>query len=174
MHLYDVYSLDWRNLSLTAFCDKLEWIWNATVTDDDIVIVAGDIGKCCQKTVDALTQLKGHKILVVGNHDLEWGLELFECPAFEAFYSSISFCDAIVEHIPRDDVTDKYFIHGHQHEYESPNMWNQLKRYIDNPLRLNCAADMTGCKPMSLYELITCKEIFIDKVKQGGLTNGRN
>ena len=44
--------------------------WNARVTDDDLVYILGDV--CYRSKYPAwhyLEQMRGHKILIVGNHD---------------------------------------------------------------------------------------------------------
>jgi len=57
--------------------DKLADIWKEDVSDEDIVIVAGDIS-WAMKTEDAtadldfLHSLPGKKLLIRGNHDLWW------------------------------------------------------------------------------------------------------
>lgn len=44
--------------------------WNKKVNDEDIVYVLGDIGKDDDpSTIDIFNKLKGHKHLIVGNHD---------------------------------------------------------------------------------------------------------
>lgn len=44
--------------------------WNKTVTDDDFVIHLGDVALGSESQLKALVpQLKGHKILIKGNHD---------------------------------------------------------------------------------------------------------
>ena len=45
--------------------------WNSVVTDDDLVYHLGDFCSQGEKRCrELLSQLKGHKFLVMGNHDL--------------------------------------------------------------------------------------------------------
>ena len=45
--------------------------WNKKVQDDDTVYIVGDICYRSRYTADwYLKQLKGHKILILGNHDI--------------------------------------------------------------------------------------------------------
>ncbi len=46
--------------------------WNSRVRDDDIVYIVGDLFSRCKNPYPILKQLKGEKILVVGNHDDSW------------------------------------------------------------------------------------------------------
>lgn len=44
--------------------------WNEVVTDDDVVIHLGDVGLGQESQLKTIVpQLKGHKILILGNHD---------------------------------------------------------------------------------------------------------
>ena len=42
--------------------------WNEQINDDDIVYLLGDVVYNIEK-VEILSQLKGHKILIIGNYD---------------------------------------------------------------------------------------------------------
>ena len=51
-------------------------LWNSRVSSDDDVFIVGDFCFKNDKTPDwYLRQLKGHKHLVIGNHDNMYGLE---------------------------------------------------------------------------------------------------
>ena len=57
--------------------DKIISSWNSLVTDEDIVILAGDYSWAMkleevEKDFQLLNQLKGKKILIRGNHDYWW------------------------------------------------------------------------------------------------------
>jgi predicted phosphohydrolase len=57
--------------------DKIKVDWNSKVTEDDIVLVAGDISwamSLSDAMVDLISigELKGHKFLIRGNHDYWW------------------------------------------------------------------------------------------------------
>lgn len=61
----------------TDYVSRLEKNWNAVVTDDDTVVIAGDISwalKISEAVEDFkfINSLKGKKIILKGNHDLWW------------------------------------------------------------------------------------------------------
>lgn len=175
LHLYDYYSMDWRGYlerDLDGYASLLIDGWNSTTQDDDVVIIAGDVGHYCEMTVSVLQCLKGHKILIVGNHDLEWGEKLYSSGVFEGIHSSANLNGVYVQHKPDIEQTlrsnSRYFIHGHHHRYDMPNMQRALFAYARDIYRLNCAADLIKHKPRTLQELITQKELLLEKyVKQG-------
>ena len=54
LHLYDKYSLDWRdylNMSLDEYANYLVDNWNFFCHEDDVILVAGDIGHYCERTI---------------------------------------------------------------------------------------------------------------------------
>ncbi len=169
LHLYDSYSLDWRpqydNLDLYAI-DLLD-TWNAFTQDDDIVIIVGDIGHNCPRTLDVLKRLKGVKILVVGNHDLLWGRDLYTCKVFNGIHQFINSNGVYVRHKPDGNRgLCTYYIHGHHHRYDMPGMGNMLRLYSHDTYRLNCSADLVNNKPCTIRELILKKEILLDKCRE--------
>ena len=62
----------WEN-----YLDKIEQSWNKLVSDDDVVLISGDIS-WAMKLNDAIpdlnyiSQFKGRKIILRGNHDYWW------------------------------------------------------------------------------------------------------
>ena len=68
--------------------------WNNKVKDTDIVYVLGDIGKDDDpSTIDIFKKLKGHKHLIVGNHDHGMIDAIKKSNVFE----SIKFIDIIID-----------------------------------------------------------------------------
>lgn len=164
-HLYDIQSIDWRpgfdNLDLYArfFLDT----WNTFTDDDDVVLMVGDIGHFCQRTVEVLRRCKGVKILVVGNHDAEWGNNIYTCGIFSGVHYAIDYNGIHVQHIPEArQALNGYYIHGHHHRYDMPGMQAQLAAYVKDTCRLNCCADLNGHKPCTIQELILNKELNIE------------
>ncbi len=68
----DVFGSKWSN-----YTEKMEKVWNSIVTDDDVVIIPGDISWATYIN-DAVTDfnyinsLKGKKLILKGNHDYWW------------------------------------------------------------------------------------------------------
>ncbi len=68
----DIYGNSWVN-----YMDKIKHNWNETVTDDDIVIIGGDVSWAmyldeCYDDFNFINELKGKKIISKGNHDYWW------------------------------------------------------------------------------------------------------
>ena len=68
----DVFGGNWVN-----YLDKIFEDWNSKVTDDDVVLIGGDISwamNICDAKLDLslLENLKGTKVLIKGNHDYWW------------------------------------------------------------------------------------------------------
>lgn len=52
--------------------------WNDTVTDDDVVFILGDLMlNDNEHGMECLRQMKGHKIIVRGNHDTDTRVQLY-------------------------------------------------------------------------------------------------
>ena len=174
LHLYDSYSVDWRSylsLSLDDYAKYLVQEWNNSTEDSDVVIIAGDVGHLCPMTLEVLQQLKGTKILVIGNHDVTWGNMLYDNRLFAGTHEQILNNGIFVAHKP--DVVRPanctYFVHGHHHTYEPLSMRSCLKDYARDTYRLNCAADLIGHRPRTLQSLILQKELLLEKYKSTNL-----
>lgn len=170
MHLYHAYSEDWRSdlqLGLDGYANMLLREWNSGVDVNDTVIIVGDIGKYCEMTENVLRRLNGQKILVLGNHDLEWGSKLYDSTLFAGVHTSILTNGVYIQHKPdfSDNVRNKctYLVHGHHHRYDMPNMRQALQLYARDVHRYNCAADLIKHKPRTLQELMLQKELLLER-----------
>ena len=68
----DIFGPVWQD-----YLDKIIDSWNTLVTEEDVVILAGDYSwamklEDAEKDFEFLTKLKGKKILIRGNHDYWW------------------------------------------------------------------------------------------------------
>ncbi|MBO5224220.1 MAG: metallophosphoesterase [Clostridia bacterium] len=68
----DIFGEVWNN-----YLDDIENSWNERVTDDDIVLIAGDISWAMTlegvvPDLEYLSKFKGKKVLLRGNHDYWW------------------------------------------------------------------------------------------------------
>ena len=68
----DIFGPVWEN-----YLQDIEQSWSEKVTDNDIVLIAGDISWAMKFTdalpdLDYISKLKGHKIIIRGNHDYWW------------------------------------------------------------------------------------------------------
>lgn len=174
LHLFDPTSFDWRDgMPVMDYACLLVDSWNAFTDPDDVVIVVGDIGHPCPYTIKTLQKLNGKKILVLGNHDLSWGPELYTCGVFSGIYESIEQNNIYINHIPEDYHGNcQFYVHGHHHRYDMPGMYKKLQRYAANTYQLNCAADMNNNRPCTLQELILNKELNLERYREMGILGG--
>ncbi len=68
----DIFGGNW-----VGYMEKIRQDWNEKVCDDDLVLIGGDISwamNICdaQKDILSLSNLKGKKIMIKGNHDYWW------------------------------------------------------------------------------------------------------
>ena len=97
----DIFGGNW-----VGYLDKIFADWNEKVTDDDIVLIGGDISwamdiEDAKKDLEILSNLKGKKILIKGNHDYWWsGITKVRDILPENFYAlqndSIKFDNVII------------------------------------------------------------------------------
>ncbi len=68
----DIFGGNW-----VGYLDKIRADWSEKVTDDDLVLIGGDISwamkiEDAEKDIKTFAELKGKKILIKGNHDYWW------------------------------------------------------------------------------------------------------
>ncbi len=68
----DVFGGNWVN-----YMEKIKQDWQKTVTDDDLVLIGGDLSwamdiQNAKIDIDTLKDLKGKKVIIKGNHDYWW------------------------------------------------------------------------------------------------------
>lgn len=68
----DIFGASWEN-----YLDEIKQDWNAKVTDEDIVLMAGDMSWALKleeatKDLEYLNSLNGQKVIIRGNHDYWW------------------------------------------------------------------------------------------------------
>lgn len=163
-HLFYAESLQWRKGSLDDYANELVINYNGSVTDDTEVRWVGDIGEYCNQTIEVLKELRGRKVLVLGNHDANWPADVLST-LFSKVYDHIQTSNLWIQHIPPELTNpDCYVIHGHHHEYDSPSMVLHRNSYLHDRTRYNCAADLNGNRPCTLMQLMINKETLKEKV----------
>ena len=60
-----------------GYLEAIETSWNKKVSDDDIVLISGDISWAMKyreavPDLEYISRLKGHKVFIKGNHDYWW------------------------------------------------------------------------------------------------------
>lgn len=148
--------------------------WNAKVKDDDTVFVLGDIAEDNYlNAIEIIRGLKGHKHLIVGNHDLKLLDEIQKSRVFE----SIEFMKLIEDegrkvclcHYPVMDWMEfsrgGYLVYGHIHNKTEKNnpAYKEMKQYFKNKLAFNAGVDVTNYEPVTLNEMIELKIINKDE-----------
>lgn len=135
--------------------------WNRTVNDTDTVYVLGDIAiaknqEAVRKTIDKVKRLKGHKILIQGNHDHK----LIKNEEFKSLFGGISIYGKVVDkgrnvilmHYPIESWEQMRYnsihLHGHMHKIPINNIKN----------RYNVGVDINNYRPVTLDELIAKRE----------------
>ena len=144
--------------------------WNNKVKDDDIVYVLGDIAKDDDfDAISIFSKLKGHKHLIVGNHDHL----LIERIKDSKMFESVKFIDLIVDkdrkvcvcHYPMMDWMEfnrkGILVYGHIHNKTSKNgsAYKMIKEFYKDLPAYNCGVDVCGFEPKTLDELIHLKEV---------------
>lgn len=123
--------------------------WNNVVSDNDTVFHLGDVVfQPATRTDIVLPQLKGKKVLIMGNHDRGKYLSKY----FDDFYSILEYDIFIFSHIPlnytelRGRFLGKINVHGHIH--------NGNSSYVDNPFTsINVNCEFINYKPIKLNDL---------------------
>lgn len=69
----DIFGPVWDN-----YLEDIEKSWNEVVSDDDLVLLAGDLSWAmkladAKSDIDYVSKFKGNKVIIRGNHDYWWG-----------------------------------------------------------------------------------------------------
>ena len=156
---------------------KLISNWNETVSPDDTVYILGDF--CWLKEarwIEILDQLKGHKVLVLGNHDLQNpSKELWSKFEDISDYKEIDDVGrkVIMSHYPimcykNSYNRNVYMLYGHVHmtkEYEHVKQWTeQLRAAHTRPwdnlgqlYNVGCMLPYMDYRPRTLDEIISSR-----------------
>ena len=132
--------------------------WNSTITDNDEVYIVGDLFYREHHPERILSQLKGKKTLIIGNHDEHWLTD--EC---KSYFTEIKTSLEIIDHnhcvylchypmVSYPKQSRAYMIHGHIHNDTLFDYWCIL---LKRSRILNAGVDINHFKPVTLDELIT-------------------
>lgn len=133
--------------------------WNTKVKNSDTVIMIGDIGTPIMTTLDILLYLKGHKVLVIGNHDedhLDYYKGVFDLITY-VHYIKVDNIIVCSRHIPVTrrntlrQISD-YFVHGHHHIYNEVT-WRAGANSLIDKNKYNACIDLNNYEPCTLSEL---------------------
>lgn len=132
--------------------------WNSKVNDDDEVWILGDLTfyKEKEKNIELVSQLKGRKHLIVGNHDY-YVREKYLNNYFESISQYKKIWDQgreiILFHYPifnwDKQQFGSYHLYGHVH--------SQKEFQLNIPNSYNVGVDTNDWYPVTLNELISSK-----------------
>lgn len=134
--------------------------WNRRLIDCDTTIIAGDLGDDPYFIIDYLRKLKGHKILVVGNHDTKW-LEMYDRAKVFSLITDVftqkhkDLGTITYNHKYNKNTCSDIQIFGHTHTYCE---YNKYLKYYTDLKSYNCCADLNYFAPSLLCELISNKD----------------
>ena len=148
--------------------------WNTKINDDDVVYVLGDLVKDDDASaIQIFNKLKGHKHLIVGNHDNQ----LLEVIKNSSLFETIGFIDLILDknrkvcvcHYPLMDWMEfnrqGVLVYGHIHNKTAMNgnAYKLMKEFYETLPAYNCGVDVCNFEPKTLEELIHLKEVNKDE-----------
>lgn len=134
--------------------------WNKKVTAKDEVYILGDVTmKGPEYATEVLSQLRGKKYLVKGNHDTFAEKKTFDGTIFEWVkdYHELSYQNTrfVLFHYPIEEWSG-YFkgavhLHGHQHNHQDYNIKNREKGL----LRFDVGVDANHMVPVGIEDIIS-------------------
>lgn len=182
LHLghFNIIRMDGRPFASSDEMDKtIIENWNSTVTDNDDVYILGDLAYRGENPSYYLSQLKGKKHLIIGNHDEKWANRKSRDYDRDAigYLASHEMMTTVWDTLNGEKVQiklchyplaewdgffrDAYHIYGHIHNNLN-DAYYFMKRYDK---ALNSAVCINQYKPCTLSELIVNNKKFKDMNK---------
>ena len=144
--------------NLVNVSDIVEWCHDH-IKPDDIFMYLGDI--CYRyaskedqdKATKIMAALPGHKVLILGNHDVTLGQQYYKDCGFEYVFSELRWRDMIFSHRPlkMEFDKDKINIHGHMHD-------ETTYRTSNGDHHINVYPSLYHNKPVQLQYLLDHKD----------------
>lgn len=124
-----------------------------------------------------LSRLKGHKILVLGNHDATWIWREGSTRFLTTHVSMMELIDrnrkVVLCHYPMltwpHIRSGSYMVYGHLHGHREQD---PCVRYGLTPRMLNSCVEVNGYQPVTLDEMIENNRIFREKPSAGETASG--
>lgn len=138
--------------------------WNRKVQNKDTVYVLGDVSWYkTDKTCEIVSQLRGRKILVLGNHD-HFKDRIHECFEEVCSYKEINLpgnVHVILSHYPIPFFNRRrygaFMLYGHVHAHNEWIMTEKFKLELEQ-MNIKCNMFNVGCMLYN-YEPVTLEEI---------------
>ena len=140
--------------------------WNGRVTNSDTVFILGDMMFRMRKDPsEYLSRLKGHKILILRNHDANWIWREGASKHLTTHVSMMELIDrnrkVVLCHYPMltwpNIRRGSYMVYGHLHGNREND---PCLRYGLKPQLLNSCVEVNGYQPVTLDEMIENNRIF--------------
>ena len=138
--------------------DELLKRWNSKVKDEDTVYVLGDLFFRAATIEPILKELKGHKHLILGNHDGSWMKRIDLSRYFESVQTLkevnvdgrlLTLCHYPMLSYP--EARRGYMIYGHIHNNVGDDYWPLIQR---RPRMFNAGVDVNDFGPVTFDELV--------------------
>lgn len=134
--------------------------WEQVTDEDTITIHLGDvIFSNASELGDMLKRIKGTKILVMGNHDLNresWYMSKGFSQVVDSFGMHVDGVgDVLFTHIPRPK--DSHYalnVHGHFHNTDHRSLEPEILEYYDPTYHKLLAIENTDYKPVEVNEFL--------------------
>lgn len=131
-------------------------IINRYVRGPDTFIHLGDVGD-----ISYASRIRGHKVLVLGNHD--HGASKYRGVFDEVYAGPLWIAPKIVVSHERIDLPFAFCIHGHEHEAKD----------ILGPNHMNLCSDACGYRPASLGAIIKSGYVDVPSIHRMTIDNAR-
>ena len=151
--------------------------WNKTVDKDDTVYILGDFVWKTGEVSDYCKQLKGHKILILGNHDRPTGSDR---RFFDGIYNYLEIKDGnfnvIMSHYPmlsykKDFLDTTVHLFGHVHVTKEwdivKNVFTNLRKSYSGVPDNRCQAINVGCMMPWIDYVPRSIDYLVNKLDQG-------
>jgi calcineurin-like phosphoesterase family protein len=158
MKFFAIADLHFGHTNIIKYCDRpfedtdemdrvLIKNWNETVSNNDTVLVLGDVGFGSKEYIASLIkQLNGKKILIMGNHD-NWSEQTYRDMGFHTVSRfPILWNDFyLLSHAPLilSETTPYFNLYGHVHNDS---------RYVDTASSKCVSVERIGYRPFFLFE----------------------
>lgn len=158
MKFFAIADLHFGHANIIKYCnrpyantDEMDRIliknWNETVSNNDTVLVLGDVGFGSKEYIASIIkQLNGKKILIMGNHD-NWSEQTYKDMGFHTVSRfPILWNDFyLLSHAPLilSETTPYFNLYGHVHNDS---------RYVDTATSKCVSVERIGYRPFFLFE----------------------
>lgn len=128
--------------------------WNSVVSDDDTVYILGDLSFNSDVALGIVKQLKGHKILILGNHDALKSDLRAQFDKIEYYYETVDKLDGrsvrvIMSHYPIAHWNNQFHsavcVYGHTHDNADDKLFQKYLQTVHNELGVDALALNCGC-----------------------------